>query len=90
MSNRCLLEKKYELCRSCMCIRVAALVYLTFGTSLVHHFSSLVAVLSLAPRTSFVSHVITDYRKLEVRGMAASGVTFIPAFVGIRLATLAM
>jgi hypothetical protein len=42
MSNHCLLEKKclrlalkYELGRSCMCIRVAALVYLTFGTSLV-------------------------------------------------------
>jgi hypothetical protein len=41
MSNHCLLEKKclrlalkYELGLSCMCIRVAALVYLTFGTSL--------------------------------------------------------
>jgi hypothetical protein len=42
MSNHCLLEKKclrlalkYELGRSCICIRLAALVYLTFGTSLV-------------------------------------------------------
>jgi hypothetical protein len=42
MSNHCLLEKylrlalKYELGLSCMCIRVAALVCFTFGTSLLY------------------------------------------------------
>jgi hypothetical protein len=45
MSNHCLLEKKclrlalkYEVGHSGMCILVAALVYLTFGTSLVVAF----------------------------------------------------